>query len=849
MGITSSLSGIFVQTLEQAIDGVVVIDADNNVVLFNPAAERLWALSPEQVLGHNVNVLIPHDIRPHHDAYVNHNRVTGIDKYVGVSRDVPIMRGDGGQRWGAMSISRIVSDGQILYTAFIKDVTEQHAERERLRLLSLVTDQTDSSIIITDSQWRIVYVNAGFQSMFGYSLDEVRGQFPDTLLAPHLSREVRDGARELLSIGQPIKAEELTYVKSGERIWCSVTINPIRDSAGLITNAVGILTDISRSKMHEVLQHRMLSAMVREEPLETLMELACREIERIAPDVITSVLQIDEQDRLHTLAAPRLSSDYCRQIDGLKIGEGVGSCGTAAFRGKPVISTDIANDPLWRDYKSVVLPLGLKSCWSTPIMSTEGRAIGTLALYYKDVRGPSAFHQQLVDVIVPLCALALEREKIRAHISQLAFYDSLTELPNRSLLHANAEHALSDAKRNNTELAVLFIDLDRFKQVNDSMGHPAGDELLQVVAKRLCFERRQNDIVARLSGDEFVMILPKCGSRHVTDVVEHLKLTLGEPCRIAGKTLSPSASIGISVFPDDGDNMGVLIHRADMAMYQAKKAGRGRFSFFSHELNQKAQERQALEQALREALSCNQFRLHYQPQVDMQGRTLHGVEALARWTHPQFGEISPVRFIPLAEECGLIGDLGLWAIREACRQLAAWRSKGLVVPMISVNLSPTNFHNIELPGMIARTLEHYRLAASDLTLELTENVLMDIHPSTLNVLNEVHALGVGLAMDDFGTGYSSLSYLRRLPIRELKLDRSFVMDLENDPTSQALSDAVIHIGESLSLKVVAEGIETEAQYQILKRQGYHVAQGYLFSRPLSASDLEVWLTARAQQAI
>ena len=841
MALTRSLSEIFVQTLEQAIDSVVVIDADNNVVLFNPAAEHLWALSREQVLGQNVNVLIPHDIRPHHDSYVNHNRSSGIDKYVGVSRDVPIMRGDGGQRWGAMSISRIVSEGQTLYTAFIKDVTDQHKERERLRLLSLVTDQTDNAIMITDSQWRIVYVNPGFESMFGYAQEEVRGLFPDRLLTPHLSRDIAEAARELLSIGQSIKAEELTHMKSGERIWCSVTINPIRDSEGLITNAVGILTDISRSKMHEVLQHRMLSAMVREESLDSLMELACREIERIAPDVTTSVLQIDDQGRLQTLAAPRLASDFCRQIDGLKMGENVGSCGTAAFRGKPVMSTDIANDPLWADYKDLALQHGLKSCWSTPIMSTEGRAIGTLAMYYKDVRGPSAFHQRLIDVIVPLCALALEREKIRAHISQLAFYDSLTELPNRSLLHANAEHALSDARRNKTALAVLFIDLDRFKQVNDSMGHPAGDELLQIVARRLGAGRRQSDIVGRLSGDEFVMILPGCGSQHVTDVVEHLKVTLGEPCRIAGKTVSPSASIGISLFPEDGDDMVVLIHRADMAMYQAKKAGRGRFSFFSHELNQKAQERQALEQALREALASNQLCLHYQPQINMRGRTLHGVEALARWTHPLFGEISPVRFIPLAEECGLIGELGVWAIREACRQLAAWRGKGLIVPVISVNLSPTNFHNLELPGMISRTLEQYRLRASDLTLELTENVLMDIHPSTLKVLNEVHALGVGLAMDDFGTGYSSLSYLRRLPIQELKLDRSFVMDLENDPTSQALSDAVIHIGKSLSLKVVAEGIETEAQYQILRRQGYHVAQGYLFARPLSASDLEVWL--------
>ena len=721
-----------------------------------------------------------------------------------------------------------------------KDVPRQD-ESERLRLLSLVTDQTDNAIVITDGQWQIIYVNAGFERMFGYTLDEVRDLHPGQLLTPHLDAEAIIDTRRRLAAGEAVKVEELTYVRSGDRIWCSVTINPILDEARQITNTVCILADITSSKMHEVLQHRMLKAMVLEEPLESLMELACLEIERIAPDIVTSVLQVDDNGLLHPLAAPSLPSSYFQQLEGLPIGEGVGSCGTAAFRGEPVLASDIDSDPLWRDYREAIRPVGMNSCWSTPILNKQGKAIAVLAFYYAERRGPSAFHRQLVDVIVPLCALALEREKTRAHISQLAFYDSLTELPNRRLLHANAEHALSTAKRNKTSLAVLFIDLDRFKQVNDSLGHPAGDELLQIVAKRLRTHRRQSDIVGRLSGDEFVVVLPQCSSQHVTEVVEQIKLTIAEPCSIGGTLLSPSVSIGISVFPDDGHDMGTLIHRADMAMYQAKGAGRGRFSFFSHELNQLAQERQALEDGLRQALENNELELHYQPQVNMHDGVLYGVEALARWHHPLFGQVSPARFIPLAEECGLIGDLGLWAIREACRQLAAWRRKGISIPSISVNLSPTNFHNLDLSGMIMRTLDQHHLKPSDLTLELTENVLMDTNPSTMKVLHDVHAHGVRLAMDDFGTGYSSLSYLRRLPIQELKLDRSFVMDLENDATSRALSDAVIHIGKSLHLKVVAEGIEEEGQYKILKQQGYHVAQGYLFSRPLAAVDLEAWL--------
>jgi len=248
-----------------------------------------------------------------------------------------------------------------------------------------------------------------------------------------------------------------------------------------------------------------------------------------------------------------------------------------------------------------------------------------------------------------------------------------------------------------------------------------------------------------------------------------------------------------------------------------------------------------LEAALREAIDQQQLYLVYQPQIDLNHQELCGIEALARWSHPQFGDVSPTTFIPLAEECGLIGEFGQWSLREACRQLASWRREHLRVPGISVNLSPTNFHNRELPGLISRALSQNGLVAADLTVEITENVLMDNNPDTLCTIDEVHALGVRLAIDDFGTGYSSLSYLRRLPIQELKLDRSFVHDLETDGTSQALSEAVIRIGESLALRVVAEGVETPGQQKILQAQGYEVAQGFLISKPLQAVELGPWL--------
>ncbi|WP_293777316.1 EAL domain-containing protein [uncultured Oxalicibacterium sp.] len=827
--------------MEQAIDSIVVIDVNNDVVLFNRAAEQLWGRPRAEVLGRNVSMLVPDYLSPFHDGFIDSNRRTGLNRLVGSSREIPIKQKNGATRWGSMSLSRVKTEGEILYTAFIKDVTEQHIEQEHHRLLSMVADQTDNAIVILDDNWQIQYANNGFTKMFGFAADELIGQQPFALLLPHWTPDNVQSVRNHLTKGQAYCSEELACRRDGRRIWCSVTSNPVLNESGQLMNIVNVLTEITHSKMHEVLQHRMLVALAREEPIATVMEIVCAEIERVAPDVVTSVLRVDEERRLRPLSAPSLPHSYSQAIDGLPIGPKVGSCGTAAYLGETVVVRDIATDPLWDGYRDLVLPLGLFSCWSTPIKCSKGRSIGTLAFYYREIREPSTFHRQLTDVLVPLCALALEREETRGQIRRLAFYDSLTELPNRSLLQAKAELALSEAQRNHHQVAVFFLDIDRFKQINDLHGHPVGDFLLQTLAKRLDQQRKVNDIVGRLSSDEFVLVVPQCDGGQATELAEQLRVMISKSCDINGVAILPSASIGISLFPQDGHDIGTLLHRADTAMHQAKEQGRGRFSFFSHELNQLAIRRQAMERALHEAICTNQLDLHYQPQICMRNNKLHGVEVLARWRHSVMGDISPTCFIPLAEESGMIDQLSLWVIRKACRQLSHWRQRGFSIPMIAINLSATNFHDSKLPEMILRTLRENGLQPDDLTLELTEGVLMDTNPETMETVRKLHDVGVRLSMDDFGTGYSSLSYLRDLPIQELKLDRSFVRDLCSNATSRALSEAIARIGETLQLTVVAEGIEEEGQYQILQRQGYHVAQGYLFAKPLGAADFEDWM--------
>ncbi|QLF95109.1 EAL domain-containing protein [Pseudomonas sp. ABC1] len=425
-------------------------------------------------------------------------------------------------------------------------------------------------------------------------------------------------------------------------------------------------------------------------------------------------------------------------------------------------------------------------------------------------------------------------------IEQMSLYDGLTGLPGRGLLQLKAEQAIAEAQRDGSCLAVVFVDLDRFKWVSDSFGFPAGDALLQLIAQRLQAYRQPGDLVARLFCDEFVLLLRGCDRAQALERASCLRALLQASCPLAGITYKPSVSLGISLFPEDGSSVDELIQNADTAMGRAKSLPEG-ICFFSHELTPPGVEQLPLESALRSALEQGQLQLYYQPQVLLEDGSLYGVEALARWHHEELGDISPGRFVPLAEQCGLIDELGRWSLSEGCRQLAAWRREGLDIPSVSINLSPSNFNDPGFAQVVAHTLEANGLFPGDLTLEITESVLMYTSPHTLKVLQDVHELGVRLSLDDFGTGFSSLSHLHRLPIQEIKLDRSFVHDLEQDATSRTLSKAVAGLSESLNLTAVAEGIETQGQYQALKRMGYRVAQGFLFSRPLPAMEFVRWL--------
>jgi diguanylate cyclase (GGDEF)-like protein len=453
------------------------------------------------------------------------------------------------------------------------------------------------------------------------------------------------------------------------------------------------------------------------------------------------------------------------------------------------------------------------------------------------VRGDDGRVTHYVGVFSDITRVKESQEKL----DYLAHHDPLTGLPNRLLFQDRLLHAIGRAARESQQLAVVFIDLDRFKNVNDTLGHHVGDELLKQVAGALGARVREGDTLARLGGDEFIVLLENVdGSYGAGQVASKMMALFEQPFTVAGHELFVTGSIGISLFPGDGEDANLLVRNADVAMYQAKSRGRNGYQFYAPAMDGEGVERLRMEALLRRAIDRGEIYLHYQPQVDIETRRLIGVEALVRWHNPELGHVSPVRFIPMAEDTGFINQIGEWVLVEACRQMVRWDEAGLIVPKMAVNLSVRQVERGAMAPLVSHTLAATRLAPHRLQLEVTESVIMNTGDA-LAFVHELHAIGVGLAIDDFGTGYSSLAYLKQLPVDVLKIDRSFIKDIALDANDEAIAIAIIQLGKSMNLSVIAEGVENEEQAAFLLRHGCTRAQGYLYGRPVAPGVLlEEW---------
>ena len=581
------------------------------------------------------------------------------------------------------------------------------------------------------------------------------------------------------------------------------------------------------------LQCDILEALARGAPLKRLMDELCRRAERLTPGAICTVLKLDADKKLQTLAAPSLPASFSRAINGVAIGPEVGSCGTAAFRGLPIAVTDIAADPLWREFRGLALPLGLKACWSSPILGAHDRVLGTFAFYYGETRGPLPPEMDVVATGARLCALAIEQDESRRQLRHLAFTDALTELPNRTAFQRRAEEAFAKS-RGVSRPAILCLDLDGFKQVNDDLGHAAGDHLLQLAARRLANCAGRSNYLARTGGDEFAVLLHR-----VTDSSEVGRLgaalieTFAEPFDVDGCPTVIGCSIGAALATNESADLTALLKSAHLALYWAKSSGRSQYRLFAQAECESRREELMMEDDLRQAVARDQIEVHYQPIVDLASSRVVGLEALARWRHPRHGMTAPAAFIPIAERSGLIVEIGAHVLRQACRTAARWPTP----VYMAVNLSALQLRRPGFALRVAEILAETHLPASRLELELTETAFLGEDGAALRGVTDLKALGVAIAIDDFGTGYSALSYLRAFPVDRIKIDRSFVKDILSNACDRKIVRAVIGLANDLGVMTTAEGIETPEQLAWLKTTGCVNGQGYLFGRPAPERDL------------
>lgn len=589
-------------------------------------------------------------------------------------------------------------------------------------------------------------------------------------------------------------------------------------------------------------------AIVRSKNETELFPIICRDAVSFGGMQMAWIGMVDEtSDYLKAVSFYGEGTDY---LEGLLIStvssdpSAQGPIGRAFHENKPIWCQDFLHDPqtaLWHER-------GRKFGWGSSAalpLHQNGKTVGVFTLYAKETNAFDEAAQELLKEMVIDISYALdifEKEKQRLEVERqiqyLANFDELTGLPNRSKLESRIKNLVSLAKRNDMTIAVMFLDLDHFKDINDTLGHTIGDSILVEVSKRLQMILREEDTIARFGGDEFIVLLPNIAMSGASQVAQKLLNTFQKPFHINDYELTLSTSIGIALYPDDGEEFEALYKNADTAMYRAKHEGRNNFCFFTEEMQRHSLRNLELGNALRYALERNQFQLHYQPQFSTQQGIIIGAEALLRWSHPELGSISPTEFIPIAEENGMILPIGEWVLHTAIKAAKEWMDKGYAPIIMAVNLSAVQFRLPNLPLLVTTILNEVGLPPEYLELELTESVAMNDPKKAITIMNNLHARGVRMSIDDFGTGHSSLSYLKKFNIYKLKIDQSFIRDINIDPEDKAIVLAIINMAKSLGLLTIAEGVETIGQLNYLREQGCNEIQGYYFSKPLTKEEFE-----------
>ncbi len=794
-----------------ALVGIVHLD-QRRVVSCNRRFEELFGYLPGELIGESSEIF--------YAERETFERI-GIDAYATVgenrnfSTELMLKRKDGSVFWGALT-GRAIDPGRPhegsiwIYADISERVQADTLLRESEEAFRrLFEDVKDPLLLIRDG--RFVDCNAATLKFLGYPSKEVFLNRSPGEISPPCQPDGRDSgekANEMIAIAQQMgyhRFEWLHIRADGSAVPVEVTLTPITLRGEMILHTMW--RDITERQLRET--RLRLLAGVFEHSAEAIM-ITGRD---------NCILEVNQS----FLRLTGFSADEVRGQNPRLLASGRTTPGEFQLMWQSISDTGYWQGEIWDRRKD-------GSCYP------KWLSIST-------IRGEAGE----IDYFLGSFTDISERKAAEEEINHLAHFDVLTDLPNRANLQGRLEQALASARREGGEpVAVMFLDLDRFKNINDTLGHHVGDVLLLEVAHRLAASVRESDVVARLGGDEFVVLLTGIGGAAVARVADKILDALAQPYRIEGHQLYSTTSIGIAVFPGDGDSVAMLMQNADVAMYHAKAAGRNNVQFFTASLNAAARDRRELENDLHLALRRQEFILHYQPQVSGERQVL-GAEALLRWQHPVYGLVSPLKFIPMAEDTGLILPIGQWVLETACAQLKAWSADLQTRSLqLAVNVSPRQFRQADFVEQVQALLLRSGIDPALLKLELTESLVLDNVADTIEKMNAIKLLGVKFSMDDFGTGYSSLSYLTRLPLDQLKIDRSFVTQLPGNQSDAIIAQTIVTMGRSLGLNVIAEGVESEAQKAFLESHGCHAYQGFLFSRPLPVAEFTQFLRQSPQ---
>jgi diguanylate cyclase (GGDEF)-like protein/PAS domain S-box-containing protein len=683
----------------------------------------------------------------------------------------------------------------------------------------------------------------------GYSREEVIGMPFSKLIALEFIEKTYFHFNEALE-GNIERFQSVLVSKNKNRVIVSINIVPLMIDKEII-GIIGVTKDITKQIEMESLkkgQNKILEMVTKNKPMQDVMDEITLLFEKILSNgsKCSLMLMDDSQTKLILASAPSLPESDKDQLKEVTIGENRGTCGAAAFLKQNVFVEDISNSRALGYFKERALSFHFLSCWCIPILGVHNNVIGTFTVYNDKCNRPNERDLQLLEAACNLSGMVIQHYKTKEVARQLLLHDPLTGLPNSSLLAEKVKKALERSKQAQTSFSVLYIDLDRFKNINDTYGQKIGNLFLIKISKRLKSCLKGNDVVARMHGDEFTILLENASSEAAKEVADRIIHIIGQPFFIQGNELFISPSIGISVYPDHGKNFTELMKKAASAMYQAKKDGGNIIRFHDDFIEKKTNERMTIENYLRKALKNNEFTLHYQPKIELSTKKIIGAEALLRWNNPKLGMIPPEKFIPIAEETGLIIPIGEWVLRKACEQLKSLTEKGLLDFIIGVNLSMRQFINPNLITTIKNIINITGINPAQLDIEITESMTMDVQVAT-EILNELKKLGVTISIDDFGTGYSSFHFLKHFPIDWIKIDKSFIDDITQNIQSENIVKVIFSLAKTLGVKIVAEGVETKEQLEVLEKLQCHVVQGYIFSKPLPKDDFKGFLEKRKDE--